>query len=102
MAALPPSGHSRRARPGSLARPVNSRLYRGTWLLVGITLLVAAFSVYHPYVLHGPVLEPQFDGATALLTAQEFASNNPDRVPGSEGAAQAATWVAQRLGQHGL
>ena len=77
-------------------------MYRGTWLLVGIPLLVAAFTVYHPYVLHGPVLEPQFDGATALLTAQEFASNNPDRVPGSEGAAQAATWVAQRLGQHGL
>ena len=77
-------------------------MYRGTWLLVGIPLLVAAFTVYHPYVLHGPVLEPQFDGAAALLTAQEFASNHPDRVPGSEGAAQAATWVAQRLGQHGL
>ena len=54
MAALPPSRHERRARPGSLASPVNSRMYRGTWLLVGIPLLVAAFTVYRPHPLRQP------------------------------------------------
>ena len=34
MAAQPPS-QRHRARPGSVDRPVNSRMYRGTWLLVG-------------------------------------------------------------------
>ena len=29
----------RRARRGSLERPVNGRMYRGTWLLVGLPLL---------------------------------------------------------------
>ena len=36
MAALPPPAERRRPRPGSLARPVNGRLYRGTWLLVAL------------------------------------------------------------------
>ena len=45
MAALPPRPARRRPRLGSLERPVNGRLYRGTWLLVGIPLLLAAFSV---------------------------------------------------------
>ena len=36
MAALPPAPERRRPRPGSLERPINGRLYRGTWLLVGL------------------------------------------------------------------
>ena len=39
MAALPPRSSRRRPRRGSLERPVSGRLYRGTWLLVGIPLL---------------------------------------------------------------
>src|SRR6476661_1320319 len=102
MAAHPPSGDRRRPRPGSLDRPVNSRMYRGTWLLVGIPLLIAAFTVFHPHPLPAPTLQPDFDGATARLTAEQFANTNPDRVPGSPGARRAANWVAQRLGQYGL
>ena len=48
MAALPPRSSRRRPRRGSLERPVSGRLYRGTWLLVGIPLLAAAFSVHKP------------------------------------------------------
>src|SRR5436190_928350 len=48
MATVPPRTERRRARPGSVERPVNGRLYRGTWLLVGLPLLVAAFSVARP------------------------------------------------------
>ena len=78
MAAHPPFRERRRARPGSLDRPVNSRMYRGTWLLVGIPLLIAAFTVFHPQPLPAPTLQPDFDGATARLTAEQFANNNPD------------------------
>ena len=39
-----------RARPrrGSVERPVNARLVRGTWLLVALPLLLTAFSVARP------------------------------------------------------
>jgi len=77
-------------------------MYRGTWLLVGIPLLIAAFTVYHPQPLRAPTLPPDFDGAAATATAQEFANNNPERSPGTQGARDAATWVAQRLEQYGL
>ena len=77
-------------------------MYRGTWLLVGIPLLIAAFTVFHPQPLPAPTLQPDFDGASARLTAEQFANNNPDRVPGTAGARRAASWVAQRLNQYGL
>jgi len=77
-------------------------MYRGTWLLVGIPLLIAAFTVFHPAPLQAPTLQPDFDGTTARLTAEQFANNNPDRAPGSPGARRAANWVAQRLDQYGL
>src|SRR5262245_48920861 len=102
MAAHPPFRERRRARPGSLDRPVNSRMYRGTWLLVGIPLLIAAFTVFHPDPLPAPTLRPDFDGTSARLTADQFANNNPDRAPGTPGARRAANWVAQRLHQYDL
>jgi hypothetical protein len=97
MAALPPSRHERRARPGSLASPVNSRMYRGTWLLVGIPLLIAAFTVYRPEPLFEPTLQPEFDGAAATVTAQGFAHRFPIRTPGTETAHDAAVWVENQL-----
>jgi Peptidase family M28 len=77
-------------------------MYRGTWLLVGIPLLIAAFTVFHPQPLGAPTLQPDFDGTNATQTAQEFANTNPGRVPGTQGARGAADWVAQRLQQYGL
>jgi len=67
MAALPPRSSRRRPRRGSLERPVSGRLYRGTWLLVGIPLLAAAFSVHKPGPLPPPttVLPASFDGPSA-------------------------------------
>jgi peptidase M28-like protein len=102
MAAHPPFRQRRRPRPGSLDRPVNSRMYRGTWLLVGIPLLISAFTVSHPQALREPILQPDFDGATAKRTAEDFVNNNPYRVPGSPRAQNAVTWVAQRFAQFGL
>src|SRR5438067_4096063 len=102
MAALPPSRQWTRPRRGSLDRPVNSRMYRGTWLLVGIPLLAAAFSVYRPLQLPKPDLEPDFDGVAATQTAQSFSNQFPSRAPGSRDSAAAASWVAQQFTQDGL
>jgi hypothetical protein len=94
MAVPPPR---RRARRGSLERPVSGRIYRAAWLAAAVPLLVAAFSLGTPVALQEPRLPPSFDGTTALQFAQEFARRYPDRRPGSSGARGATEWVAARL-----
>jgi len=82
-------------------RPVNGRLYRGTWLLVGLPLLVAAFSVARP----APLLRafpPEFDGATTKQLADDFVTEIPDRSPGSPRASAAADWFRAQLKPYGL
>ena len=102
MTALPPSQARRRPRPGSLARPVNGRLYRGTWLLVALPLLVTAFTVARPGTLQAPVLPPVFDGETATQLARDLATSHPDRSPGSEGSRQATAWLKEQLEPYGM
>jgi len=101
MAAVPPSPARRRARPGSLDRPVNGRLYRGTWLLVGLPLLVLAFSVARPSLLQPPNLPPAFDRDDARTLASEFSLAVPSRVAGTPGDAAAAAWVTRQLTPYG-
>jgi hypothetical protein len=98
MASVPPRTERRRARPGSLQRPVNGRLYRGTWLLVGLPLLVAAFSVARPAPLPRAFL-PAFDGEAAKTLAKDLAQTSPYRRPGS---LKAATWFREQLASSGL
>jgi Peptidase family M28 len=102
MTALPPSQARRRPRPGSLARPVNGRLYRGTWLLVALPLLVTAFTVARPGPLPAPVLPPVFDGATATQLARDLATSHPDRSPGSSGSREATAWLKEQLEPSGM
>ncbi len=104
MAALPPRSARRRPRRGSLERPVSGRLYRGTWLLVGIPLLAAAFSVHKAESLPAPqpALPPSFDRLGALELATQLARFYPDRMPGTAGAAGAADFVRQQLAPYGL
>src|SRR3954453_16566858 len=97
MATVPSRTARRRARPGSLERPVNGRLYRGTWLLVGLPLLVAAFSVGRPAALAPPALPPAFDEQAAASLGEELANTSPDRPPGSAGALGAAQWLRRQL-----
>src|SRR5215207_10481751 len=94
MAAPPPR---RRARRGSLERPISGRIYRAAWLVVAVPLLVSAFSVGQPVALQQPRLPPSFDRTTAVQFATELAIRHPDRSPGSEGAREAADLVAARL-----
>ena len=102
MASVPPSSERRRPRPGSLERPVNGRLYRGTWLLVGLPLLLLAFSVARPAPLQPPNLPPAFDRNAAAQLARDLASQWPNRVPGTAGATGAARWFREQLAPYGF
>ena len=102
MTAASPVPERRRSRPGSLERPINARLYRGTWLLVGLPLLLLAFSVAQPPALHFQDLPPAFDAQTAAAIATDLASNYPDRRPGSADAKEAAAWFRRQLEPYGF
>ena len=102
MTAASPVHERRRSRPGSLERPVNGRLYRGTWLLVGLPLLLLAFSVARPPALQAPNLPPAFDGPAAASLASDLAANYPDRRPGTPGARGAAAWLRRELEPYGF
>lgn len=105
MAASPPRTRAerrRRARRGSIERPVSGRIYRAAWTLVALPLLVAAFTIARPSPLPAPALPPSFDGPTAAQVAEDFADDCPDRTPGTDGAACASTWVRDRLADYEL
>jgi hypothetical protein len=102
VTAASPASERRRSRPGSLERPVNARLYRGTWLLVGLPLLLLAFSVARPAALQAPNLPPAFDAPTAAALAADLASRYPDRTPGTPGAVGAAAWFRHELRPYGF
>lgn len=91
-----------RPRRGSVERPVNARLVRGTWLLVALPLLLTAFSVARPQPLPAPTLPPTFDVAIAEQLARELAREYPDRSPGSSGGLGAATWVSEQFELYGF
>jgi hypothetical protein len=102
VTAASPAPERRRSRPGSLERPINARLYRGTWLLVGLPLLLLAFSVARPPALPAPNLPPAFDAAQAAALARDLASNYPDRRPQTPGARGAAAWFRRQLHPYGF
>ena len=91
-----------RPRRGSVERPVNARLVRGTWLLVALPLLLTAFSVARPQPLPPPTLPATFDSAIAEQLARELAREYPDRSPGSPGALGAADWVSDQFELYGF
>jgi hypothetical protein len=101
MSAAPPTRRRRRARRGSLERPVSGRTYRGTWLLVAFPLLLAAFTVTRPAPLPRPDLPPAFDTAGAVQLARGLA-DFPDRSPRASGATLAATWFVEQLRPYGF
>src|SRR6266545_575041 len=102
MSAAPPTPRRRRARRGSVERPVSGRTYRGTWLFVAFPLLLAAFSVARPAPLPRPDLPPAFDTVGARLLAADLATQFPDRSPGTPGAGGAASWFADQLRPYGF
>jgi hypothetical protein len=93
---------ARRARRGSLERPVNSRLYRGSFVVVALALLLLAFSIVRPVALPAPQLPPNFDGSTARELATYLATHYPDRSPGGAGSLAAAGWFRDQMRQYDL
>jgi peptidase M28-like protein len=77
-------------------------MYRVTWTLVALPLLIAAFTVGRPGPLPRPDLPPSFDAASAAQVARYLARRFPNRVPGSEQAAEATSWVRDRLREYHL
>lgn len=102
MSASPPRPARRRPRRGSFERPVSGRTYRGTWLLVALPLLLAAFTVTRPAALPPPSLPAAFDTQGAATLAETFAKDYPDRAPETTGAANAATWFVDQLRPYGF
>lgn len=102
MATTPTPPRRRRARRGTLERPVSSRLYRSAFLVLALPLLILAFSVTRPGSLPAPLLPPNFDGADATQLAAQLASAYPDRAPGSPGSQQAADWFRRQMQTYGL
>ena len=76
-------------------------MVRGTWLLVALPLLLAAFTITRPPTLPPPALPPAFDAAVASGLARELAHDYPDRTPGSADALGAAGWVQEQLELYG-
>src|SRR5215467_1719670 len=101
MSDAPPT-RRRRMRRGSLDRPISGRTYRGTWLLVSLPLLLAAFTVVRPAPLDAPAFPPEFDAAGAKVVAADLAGRFPDRAPGTAGAEGAAAWFRDQLRPYGF
>ena len=76
-------------------------MYRGTWLLVALPLLIAAFSVEHPSALPAPP-QPTFDASSALTLAGELSRLYPNRAPGTSGAQGASQWLVDKMKLYGL
>jgi hypothetical protein len=81
---------------------VDGRLYRGTWLLVALPLLIAAFSVARPQPLPAPSLPSAFDPQAALALARDLSLQYPNRAAGSAGASGATRWFSEQLQPYGL
>ena len=92
----------RRARRGSLERPINARLYRGSLLFLSLPLLILAFSITRPGALPAPLLPPNFDGQATRELATDFSTHFPDRVPGGPGSLGAGQWFRDQLAPYNL
>ena len=65
-------------------------------------VLALLFSVSTTGVLPRSSLEPLFDARNAAALARTLSVEYPSRVPGSEGARQAARWYTETVGALGL
>ncbi len=92
----------RRPRRGSVERPVDGRLVRKVGVAVLAPLMLLVITLGRSGPLPPPVLPPAFDRATATSLTVDLARENPNRVPGSLGANDAAAWFRDKLSLYGL
>ena len=102
MAASPTPKRRRRARRGSIERPLNGRLYRTAFLVAAVPLVILAFGIARPAPLPAPSLPADFDGGAARTLAVDLATHLPDRSPGGAGSVRAAQWFRDHMALYGL
>ena len=71
-------------------------------MLVGLPLLIVAFSVERPAALPPPNLPPTFDGAAAMSLSEELSRLYPDRAPGTAGSLGATRWLIDKMRLYGF
>jgi Peptidase family M28 len=98
MEAARPRTRGRRLRRGTVERPLNARLVRVGFLVVLPAFLAFLFSISTTGALPRSPLDPLFDAESAASYAASLATVYPSRVPGSEGAAEAALWYRETVG----
>ena len=102
MEAARPGGLRRRARRGTVDRPLNVRLVRVAALVVALPFLALLFSISTTGTLPPPQLAPLFNGSQAATVAAELSTEHPSRVPGTAEAQAAALWYAETIAALGL
>ena len=78
------------------------RLVRKVSVVLVAPLLLLVLTLNRSGPLPAPTLPPSFDPAAAAALTTELASLNPNRVPGSPGAATAVEWYREKLALYGL
>jgi hypothetical protein len=102
MEAARPRTRGRRLRRGTVERPLNARLVRVGFLVVLPAFLAFLFSISTTGALPRYPLDPLFDGESAATFADTLTVQYPSRVPGSEGAFEAASWYRETVSLLGL
>ena len=102
MEAARPRTRGRRSRRGTIERPLNARLVRVGFVVVVPAIIAVLFSISTTGTLPRPTLEPLFDGGNAAAIAGTLSTQYPSRVPGSEGARDAAFWYQETVSSLGL
>ena len=78
---------------------LNGRLYRLSWLVALVALLVALLTLESPGGAPDPPLPPAFDAIAARGLAAQLDDVAPERVPGTAGDQRAADWMADQFAQ---
>src|SRR5438876_7274739 len=102
MEAARPRGRRRRARRGTVDRPLNVRLVRVASVVVVPALLALLFSISTTGRLPRPALQPLFDAGAAATLATQLSTEYPSRVPGTIGGRNAAHWYDQTISALGF
>ncbi len=102
MEAARPGGLRRRARRGTVDKPLNTRLVRVATIVVAPALLALLFSISPTGTLPPPTLDPLFNGAEAASLATDLATKHPSRVPGTAEAEAATLWYTDAIERLGL
>ncbi|HSS73468.1 MAG TPA: M28 family peptidase [Gaiellaceae bacterium] len=71
-------------------------------MIVGLPLLIVAFSVERPAALPAPTLPPTFDGAATMALSEELSRLYPDRAPGTAGSLGATRWLIDKMRLYGF